>query len=257
MENNQEQKKETQKKDNIFVALLLSFLVAVAGAALWGVLYYYGIFAAIVSYITAFGMIAVYKCFAKKNNVLPWIWSAIWIIVLTILSAFLTLLIALVVEYDVTMKGAINLLKYVWSEVSGIFYKDFILGIIFALLGLGCYFAVWKRNEIMKEKAEKIISAQVEQQIAKESKTIEQAEKTKLEEVVEKVETKPQVKKTVRKKPVENTTAEVKKAPVKKVPTAPTKTKSVDKVLEKKASAKATAEKKSAEGVLNRMRNSE
>lgn len=280
-----------KKKNNIAAGLILSFLIAVAGAALWGLLYYYGIFAAIVSYITAFGMIAVYKCFVKKNSPLPWIWSAFWILALTVVSAILTLLFTLMIEFNVGMGDAVTLLRAVWSQVSSAFFKDLTLGIVFAALGLGCCFAVYRRNEIIRERAEKIVADKIvnEQKTKEQESVIEQpkeiapivkevpvkevlAVEKKTEKKVAPVEEKPKEKvkdvvlkeqpkkATVKEQPKQEVKGVEKKVVAKRTPApkaelvnAETK-KSIKKETVKKVDGEGKA---NANNLLNRMRNGE
>ena len=59
-----------QAKQNLTLALFTSFLVLVLGAAIWGLLYYYGIFSAWVALFATAGASACYLKFYNRKNAL-------------------------------------------------------------------------------------------------------------------------------------------------------------------------------------------
>lgn len=132
------------KKQSLPLALTLSFLVALVGACLWGVLYYFGWFASIISFITAFGMFFVYLKFYNKMNYLPFVWTLVWIILLNIFASFFAIVIAVSKEAGVTLGVAFTATIENFSLVVKDFAVDMLLGTVFSVLGVISYYRVYK-----------------------------------------------------------------------------------------------------------------
>ncbi len=144
---------ENTKKQNLGLALLFSFLIALAGSIGWGLLYSLGWFATIIAYVTAFGMFAVYSKFAKITP-LTFVWTLLWVLILNIISSLLAILITVAVTYGYTLSQAMEAFVMVFNQVAGIFVRDIIVGTIFAVLGVVTYYGAYKKkqkDELMKK----------------------------------------------------------------------------------------------------------
>lgn len=141
---------ENKNKQSLPIALLLSFLVGLLGAGLWGVLYYFGWFVSIVAYITAFGMFFIYLKFYNKMNWLPFVWTLVWIIILNILASFLAVVIAVSIEVAIPLSEAFVATIEVFDVVLKDFIIDMLLGTLFSVLGVITYYKVYKNKRVEK-----------------------------------------------------------------------------------------------------------
>lgn len=142
---------EIQKKQSLPLALLLSFLVALAGACAWGLMYTMGWFVSIIAYATAFGMFAVYLKFYNKFNWIPFVWTLAWIIVLNILASIFSIVIAVSIEASVTLGEAFNATMQVLGTLIGQFAFDMFLGTVFSILGVITYYKTYKNKQATKQ----------------------------------------------------------------------------------------------------------
>lgn len=139
-----------EKKDRVGLALLFSFLVALAGSVIWGLLYSTGWLVALVGYATAFGCFFVYTRFAKMSK-LTFIWTLVWVILLNILATYIALVIYTAVKYSTPLSEVISNLFSRFGAVTKALMSDIILGIVFSVLGVVSYYIYYKRNLKAKE----------------------------------------------------------------------------------------------------------
>lgn len=127
------------KKQSLALAMITSLLVIIAGAAIWGVLYYYGWFSAWVAFIAVACASLCWQRFYKTNWAM-YVWTAVWSIVLNIVSMLLTIIVALQVELNCSFSIAAELFSAVFSEGQGDFILDCVLSVVFTGLGMLCVF---------------------------------------------------------------------------------------------------------------------
>ena len=123
-----------ENKKNITLAFVLSALIAVVGAVVWGLLYYAGWFASIVSYATVFGMIFVYAKY-HKINAITYVWVLALNIILNVLACFLAIIFAVMAEASCSFVVAVEAFGSAFSEIAGQFLGDILLSILFSVLG--------------------------------------------------------------------------------------------------------------------------
>lgn len=154
---------EKTKKQNLTLALVLSFLVALVGSAIWGVMYYFGWFASIISYATAFGMFAVYMKFAKMSK-LAFVWTLVWVILLDTIACFLSIVIAVSINAGVALSEAFMLTIDSFYAIAGNFAFDVIIGAVFGVLGVVTYYGAYKKTLKNKMFNEQIAELQAKQE---------------------------------------------------------------------------------------------
>lgn len=141
-----------EKKENLNLALLFSFLVALLGSIVWGFLYSTGWFVSIVAYATAFCMFAVYLKYAKMSK-LTFIWTLIWVIVLNIIATFVAIIVSASISANLPLSETISRFFQNFNLIAKDLMIDIILGTIFGVLGVMSYYAYYKKN--LKEKEQK------------------------------------------------------------------------------------------------------
>ena len=139
-----------EKKDRVGLALLFSFLVALAGSVVWGLVYSTGWLVALIGYVTALGCFFVYTRFAKMSK-LTFIWTLVWVIVLNILATYVALVVYTSVKYGLALSEVISSLTSNFVAVTKELMSDIILGIVFSILGVVSYYTYYKRNLKAKE----------------------------------------------------------------------------------------------------------
>ena len=151
---------EKTSKGKIALALILSLLVGIVGAALWGLLYSQGWFASIIAYFSAFLMFTVYTKFHKVNT-LAFVWILAWTLVLNAVACLLTILIAVAIEADVSIGVAFNAFVETFGEIAGEFILDLGLSALFGVLGVVSYYSVYKKKlAVQREKAKLLTSVE-------------------------------------------------------------------------------------------------
>lgn len=138
-----------EKKQSLALAMLTSLLVIVAGAAVWGVMSYYGVFSAWVAFLAVVCASLCWQRFYKTNWAL-YVWTAVWTIVLNIVSVLLTILIAFQVEFNCSLSVASQLFASYFPEVQKLFIDSCIYSVVFT--GLGVLFA-FLSTRVSKKKA--------------------------------------------------------------------------------------------------------
>ena len=126
------------KKESLILALLTSFGVAVAGAALWGFLYTFGWFASFVAYFSAFGMVYCYRKFYKLNW-FSYVWITVLSIGLNILACYLSIIINAMIEVGCSFEIATEAFRITWSEIAADVISDWIISAVFTALGVFSY----------------------------------------------------------------------------------------------------------------------
>lgn len=141
-----------EKKQSLALAMLTSLLVLVLGAAIWGVLYYYGWFSAWVAFLAVACASLCWQRFYKTNWAL-YVWTAVWSIVLNIVSMLLTFIVAIQLFYNCSFSIAAELFPSVFSGSQNIFILDCVLSVVFT--GLGVLFAFLNTRYARKKAAQK------------------------------------------------------------------------------------------------------
>lgn len=139
-----------EKKDRIGLALLFSFLVALAGSIIWALVYSTGWLVSLVGYVAALGSFFVYTRFAKMSK-LTFIWTLVWVIVLNIIATYVGLVIYTVSHSTTPLNQVISNLFSNFGEVTKVLMPDIILGVVFSVLGVVSYYIYYKRNLKAKE----------------------------------------------------------------------------------------------------------
>ena len=130
-------------KQNLALAMLTSFLAAVVGAVVWGLLYYQGWF---VGYISLLSMLGAGACYLKFYYKIDWkfyVWNILIIVVLNVVASILSDLIMIMLFNNVSFGDAFGLYKTLFTDDA---YKTmYILNMVSNLLfcGFGIAFAVF------------------------------------------------------------------------------------------------------------------
>ena len=204
------------KKQSLALALILSLLVGIAGSVVWGLLYSTGWFVSLVAYVTSLGMFAVYLKFYKMGK-LTFVWTLVWVILLNTLATFVSLVVTVAVEADVSMKESLDAIIESFNLIAGDLAIDLILGAVFGVLGVVSYYSFYKKQQkekALQEEMKKQLLGNIE--VKPEEKTeaiVEVAPESVEEKSIEKIkdeETK-EVEPVAEKKQVTKTTAKRKK----------------------------------------------
>lgn len=154
-ENIQNVQDETKQKIQLIKALSLSFLVALVGAVLWGLIYSLGWFVCIIAYANAFIMLTVFSKFCPNKIRLGFVWTICWSISFIIVSSCASLIVYNMSNSGCSFEVALNL---VMNEI-GINGLEFIinggLGVIFAVMGALSFLKFHKskgENEVVENK---------------------------------------------------------------------------------------------------------
>lgn len=144
---------QENKKYNLPLALVLSALIAVAGAVVWGLLYTFGWFVSIIAYVTAMGMFAVYLKFYPKKTKLVFIWTLAWIIILNSISILVSAGIYVSIELGMPLGQVFAYIFQNFGSIAGDFAIDAFLGAVFAVLGVVSYNQFYKNKQKQEEQA--------------------------------------------------------------------------------------------------------
>lgn len=165
MEQNEEKVVSAEKKQknvkNLIVAGLLSTLAGLAGCLLLGLLMSVGFVASISGIVISLAMYYTFQKFYKTKSK----WLYVYIVGVAIIEIFLTVLIAdgiiimsMVLASEniiISLGEAINFI-FSEGELVGAFLSDFLLAVLFALIGMG--FVIYsiiqteKRNQVLDSK---------------------------------------------------------------------------------------------------------
>ena len=138
---------EKRKKQNLALALSLSFLIALLGGAAWGLIYAMGWFVSVVAFVTAFGMFAVYMKLYNKLNGVPVIWTLFWVIVANIIGTFLAIVVSVSIQADVSFAVALEAtIKTIPDYIADLSF-DLILGVVFSVLGVVTCYKSYKKQQ--------------------------------------------------------------------------------------------------------------
>lgn len=135
------------KKDSLWKALGLSFGVAVIGAVLWGVLYTAGWFVGLVAYFVSFGMIKVFNKYYSKDCNWKYVYILASIIVLNIVSSFISLAVYCANVLEISFGVALEALVQTFSQYAGEFIMDMVIGCVCAVFGVVTVIQIDKRNK--------------------------------------------------------------------------------------------------------------
>ena len=130
------------KKNNIFLALLLSLLTALAGGVLFGLIYHLGYYIYFLAVIEIVLTCTVFFKFKKGENagiiILAIIWSVVWTFIFNFLSIIISESILIAQEYGLTFIQGYTVLVELWKiepEVSS--YMSLRMIQIIAMIILG------------------------------------------------------------------------------------------------------------------------
>lgn len=142
-------------KRNVLLSLLLSFGIMLVGGVVWGLFYYIGVFASIISLASAYLAILVYSKFSKTNAL-----CYVWVSVLSILINAFALILTLSLMTSESILSIFNILATNTNVLLAVCYDE-IMAIVFTLLGVVVSIATFKRKEkLEKEKQAKLLEAQ-------------------------------------------------------------------------------------------------
>lgn len=176
-------------KENKTLALLLSFLIAVAGSILWGLVYTFGWFVSIVSYLTAFAMFIVYSKFCKKIDKTPIVWTLVWLTILNTIASLLSVVIYVAIQANVSFGVAFNAVFGAFADYAVSFVLDMILGVVFGVLGIVSYYQYHKRQKMVETARAELFGDNMEQ--TENIPTTDENGEPIVDAVVEKVEQQP------------------------------------------------------------------
>lgn len=155
----------TEKK-KLLLAYLVSFAVAVVGAIIWGIVFNLGVYASIVSYISAFAMYKVFLMFHESNR-----FTFLWIIGVSVILNIIACIVAIALEYP-----DYNVFDLIQSNMLT-FGMNMFLSIIFTLSGA---MSVYKQKQ-NKERHKSVLTQYEIEKIKRELKD-EYAKEKQLEE---------------------------------------------------------------------------
>lgn len=156
-----EEKVEKSSGKRIALALLISFLICVAGAVLCGVIYYVGFISWWVALLTAYVAFLIFQKFYKVNWV-SLIWVLIWTIILEELAIYLAIGISVAAANGVGVGEALSAFTQILSEnadLQSAFLRDSLLIVVFAIFGVLLYYVTIK---IKMKKAKKLAEQQTD-----------------------------------------------------------------------------------------------
>lgn len=130
-----------QSRHNIFLALLTSFLVISAGAVLYGVLYYFGVFSAWVALISSTAAFICFFRFYNKSKVLPCLWIVTLSIGLSVAALCFSLIFIYQNTYGMPFDVACSLFGDIVAENVKGFVVHLVFSVVFAVAGMLLYFA--------------------------------------------------------------------------------------------------------------------
>lgn len=151
-------------------AFLFSFLVMLAGAVVWGLLYYIGLFTSWVSLITGLFAVIVYFKFNPNINWVVYVWTICVSITLNFLSLFATLAVyassGLGVSFGEGLVYVFNLISE--PEFMAALTSDIIYTVLFSIIGSVLtiiYFKKKIKNDQMIKEAKIQVQTQQDTQL--------------------------------------------------------------------------------------------
>ena len=109
---------EQQKRSNIFIALLLSFLTALAGGILFGIIYGLGYYIYLLALVEIVLAVSMYLNFAERKCqavVTATIWSMIWTFLFNILAVGICEALFLAIDFGMSFTDALNTVVELWK----------------------------------------------------------------------------------------------------------------------------------------------
>lgn len=123
------------RRENLLLAMLFSFLVGVVGALVWGLIYIGGWYVSFMAFVTAFAMYKVYSRFASINS-FTFAWILLLVILLNAVSTYFAIVIVVANNSNVSFMTSYNYIKEMFSLFKDSFFKDCAMGAIFGIIGV-------------------------------------------------------------------------------------------------------------------------
>lgn len=139
-----------KNRKNLPLALLTSFLVLILGGALWGLVYYYNIFSAWISFIAVFCAGLCYTCFYRKTNWVFYVWLIVLSVGINLAAMFISLAFKVQLVYDCTFSEALKLLPENLAYAKNAVIVDVVFSVVFTIVGVIFAFV---SNKYRKEKS--------------------------------------------------------------------------------------------------------
>lgn len=145
------------KKQNLALAFLTSFLVALAGAVIWGLMYFQGWFA---GYIALFSMLACGWCYLKFFYKLDWkfyLWNISIVIILNFVSSVICDLLVIMSFYNVSFSNAFSLYQELLADSTyrTMYIINLISNLIFSAFGIAFAVYVFRGRNYVRTQIEK------------------------------------------------------------------------------------------------------
>lgn len=176
MEQNQQTQQPNQKttqSPNFLFAILTAIGLALIGCALYGVLYYVGYIAWLVSYVTILLSAWGYKHFNKKMDWKGYLVVALVSIAGLLVTMFITLALVVQKEFNCTFSVAVRDLFDLLNtntKLRTYVIRDGVLTAVFTLLGLLSYFVYEKRASKAGQGTKQVNASQTTTQKAEAAK---------------------------------------------------------------------------------------
>ncbi|MEF2920688.1 MAG: hypothetical protein U0O22_09535 [Acutalibacteraceae bacterium] len=135
-------------KENVFLGVLGAFLFSLAGGILWYVLYQIGILAAISGFVGTFAAIYGYFIFSKNESMKGIVIGVIFSLLTLVLAWYLCIATDVFnvykewyamgeIDYQITFGEALQSVPLFMTEpeIAFNYWKDLVIGIIFAVAG--------------------------------------------------------------------------------------------------------------------------
>lgn len=157
---------KTERKPNIWLAILCSVAIALVGCVLYGLLYYAGYIAYIAAYLVVVGSAWGYKKFNQKMDLKGWLIVSIVSIAGILASMFIALAVYVGKEFGLSIGEAFdqlwNLIKTNDSIESAVI-RDGVLTAVCIVLGLVTYFFYERKLAKNNAKSAEILNNQTKE----------------------------------------------------------------------------------------------
>ncbi len=139
---------EKVKRNSIWLALVLSFVVCLVGAVISGLIYYANFISAWISIAIAGLSFYIYQKFYKVNW-LSFVWVLFWTIALSEVAFLISAGFIVGNYYGYSFNEAFDIFIDMLSndnEMQNAFLRDSLLNVVFAIIGVVIYFVSFKLN---------------------------------------------------------------------------------------------------------------
>ena len=169
--------KMDENKKQLWKAVGFSFIVALVGAVLWGVIYQFGWFVNIIAYLTGMMMLKTFNSQYKTDKRWKYVYVVLTIVVLNIISS----IVSLFVMYRDLSNSTSEAMRYIGRVLTSfnMFTFDIILGAICSAIGVMSFVKVEQRRELKEnhfEKQQQERERQEQEELAQMRKMLEEAE---------------------------------------------------------------------------------